>query len=838
MAAGDQSQRDLVLSEGQYAYIQDQTKGHVGIYTGPHKASLSQTDSPVRFRASKFERCSLEESIQESVLCPEGSYIVLSNPSTDGKHPNAGSPSVRAPLDHGRKVVIPGPASFALWPGQSAQVIEGHRLRSNQYVVARVYNDEAARENWKKVVLKPAAPTEGSEGKSEPGIGAPAAFVMGQKLIIKGTDVSFFIPPTGIEVDPQDSRYVRDAVTLERLEYCLLLGENGTKRYVVGPNVVFPEPTEIFVEKDNTRKFRAVELNDDMGIHIKVIADYEEAGQKYRVGDELFLTGKDQRIYYPREEHAVIKFGERERVYGTVIPKGEARYVLDKLTGDITLVKGPMIFLPDPRKQVIVRRVLSEQQVNDYFPGNATALAVNASLRAQTTVESEGYVAMNAAMSGGLDEDVGAMSFAEGPAMRGRSAVRKLAGDAFQRNGGYTPPRTITIDQRYDGAVVITPWIGYAVLVLSKNGNRRVVMGPDSTLLAFDETLQVLQLSTGKPKTTDHLLRSAYLLVSNNNVSDVVRVVTNDMVEVEIRLSYRVNFEGETEEERLRWFSTANYVKFLCDHARSRLRSAVKKVGIEELNNSVTEIVRNTILGVAQETPGSKRPGLYFPENGMRVTDVEVLNIQIADQKIRDVLVSAQHTAVTQALKIGEAERALLIEKRQQVIEREKLLDKSQTDKVRAELEQEGIARSLAVSISNLRSQAEQLHMNRALDTERSDHATQMAAAELERQKAADMVEYEQDVRELEHELRRLAAEAAAQEKRFGSITPQLVAALQSFGDAQLTTEATKALGVMSIFGGGSVAEILQRVFRGTKLESVVEQLNKLPSNGSATPKA
>ena len=55
---------------------------------------------------------------------------------------------------------------------------------------------------------------------------------MGKNMIIQGTDVSFYIPPTGIEVVPdRRGQYVRDAV-LERLEYCILLNEDGNKRYI------------------------------------------------------------------------------------------------------------------------------------------------------------------------------------------------------------------------------------------------------------------------------------------------------------------------------------------------------------------------------------------------------------------------------------------------------------------------------------------------------------------------------------------------------------------------------------------------------------------------------
>src|SRR5262245_12292278 len=205
---------------------------------------------------------------------------------------------------------------------------------------------------------------------------------MGKLLVIKGTDVSFYIPPTGIEVVPDaGGQYVRNAVTLERLEYCILLDEDGNKRFIRGPAVVFPRPTETFVERNGMRKFRAIELNENSGIYVKVIAPYEENGQSFKIGDELFLTGKEQMIYFPRTEHAIIKYGQQEIHYSIAIPAGEARYVLDRNSGQIRLHKGPSIFLPDPRKEVIVRRVLDARTVNLWFPGNRQALEVNARLQ-------------------------------------------------------------------------------------------------------------------------------------------------------------------------------------------------------------------------------------------------------------------------------------------------------------------------------------------------------------------------------------------------------------------------------------------------------------------------
>ena len=56
--------------------------------------------------------------------------------------------------------------------------------------------------------------------------------------------------------------------------------KDGNKRYIKGPDVVFPEPTERFVEKNGSRKFKAIELNEISGIYLKVIAPYSAADAK------------------------------------------------------------------------------------------------------------------------------------------------------------------------------------------------------------------------------------------------------------------------------------------------------------------------------------------------------------------------------------------------------------------------------------------------------------------------------------------------------------------------------------------------------------------------------
>ena len=140
-------QKDLVLSSNEYSYVLDQTKGFISCLVGPTKMSLSQSDSLVTFNThtKKFESCSYGEAIKLLTICPENWYCILKNPTKDNKHPAPGASNVLPDtMEIGKKINIMGPVAFALYPGQMAKVVRGHALRSNQYLLARVYEANAA----------------------------------------------------------------------------------------------------------------------------------------------------------------------------------------------------------------------------------------------------------------------------------------------------------------------------------------------------------------------------------------------------------------------------------------------------------------------------------------------------------------------------------------------------------------------------------------------------------------------------------------------------------------------------------------------------------------------
>lgn len=834
-------ERDLVLAPNEFAFISDQTKGNVIAYVGPYKTSMANTDKPVYFnkKTKQFEICDLEKSIQTFTACPEGWYIILKNPAVDGKPPQVGTSNQLVSLNIGRKVNLPGPAFFALWPGQMAEVIEGHFLRSNEYLMVRVYEERQARENWANAVITPQLTNpEGMEdGDSNLDIDAIDAskLTMGQLLIIKGTDVSFYIPPTGIEVvkDEKSGNFVRKAVTLERLEYCILLDEDGNKRYIQGPAVVFPSPTERFVEKEGTRKFRAIELNENSGIYVKIIAPYEENGNQYKVGDELFITGKEQMIYFPRPEHALIRYGDQDIYYAVAIPPGEGRYYLNRNTGKIALKQGPCMFLPDPREEVIVRRVLSPKQVRLWFPGNEDAVQYNLKLQELSNRQqemlshkSDDLKLSPIAQQGGqalLDVNLNLDEVDEEKAYEG------IVGNSFSRKTSFSKPRTITLNNKYEGAVTIDVWTGYAILVTSKTGERKVVVGPATHLLEYDEVLQPIELSTGTPKTDDKLLNTVYLRALNNKVSDMVRAETRDFCNVDIHLSYRVNFTGEPE----KWFNVENYVKFLTDHLRSVVRNAMKQYNVSEFYANGISIMRDIVLGPKKEAEAA-RPGWVFPENGMHVYEVEVLDIEIQDMDIQELLFEAKHDEIRQNIDLTAKEKELTYTIKAEEISREISGTRSLSKKYGIELEKEENAKQLELNLAKL--QAELKVQQEELGTLLDEQARQLEINRLKLEKDRETQELQLLISErlMEQRLRELKAQVEAVVSKAEAVSPDLIAALQAFGDKALAEKMAETMAPLSIIGGKSIVEVFANLLQGTQLEKVL-RLNAAKTDDTET---
>ena len=806
-------QKDLVLNINEYAYILDSTKGEVRCAVGPYKFSLSQSDVPVRFdyKSKKFMPCSMNDAIKLFCSAPENWYCILKNPvvaqktddGVDRTHPPVGTMS-NSPvgIKIGRKINIPGPTSFALYPGQMAKVVQGHRLRSNQYLLARVYDADAANTNEGI-----AQAVDGGEVKS-----TKAKYVTGQLIVIKGTEYAFYIPPTGIEVIPINNEvvcgYVRDAVTLERLEYCILKDEDGNKRYLHGPDVVFPEPTETFVENHKGNFiFRAIELSKISGIYIKVIAKYtDEDGKEHPVGEELFLTGDDTMIYYPRPEHALISYDNKYMHHAIAIPKGEARYIMNRLTGEITTVRGPKMYLPDPRTEVVVKRKLSPTECRLWYPGNQTALDYNEAISEKSVEKQAAYRDASTAIK--------ALYNTNASTLNADMTLQFLETNAgISRGTSYTKPRTVTLDTKYDGAVNIDIWNGYAVNVISKSGNKDVVIGPSSRLLDYDETLQILNLSTGAPKNRKNKIPVVYLQVKNNKIHDIVRVRTKDDSEILLDLTYTLNF---LEEYKDKWFAVEDYVDLVCSYYRLQLKSVIQTIDVKDFYNSSASTLGDILLGDAGCA--------MFEDIGACVNSFDIRGIRY-ESDIEDMIEDFNHRRIEDKFNLNDEEEALAI--------KEKLIE---VNKAKFELEQE--LKAYKDSILREKEKADfDYQVARARATEEENAARKQAEydlqtvvgmiadAKLAREKADFEVKIEQKERLAALEKDKQDAYAKSVVEIMSSISPNLAASLDARANADILKAVASSIAPYALANGESSAEVVNRLLRGTSLEGIVENI-------------
>lgn len=793
-------QRDLVLSVNEFCFLQNKTNGTIKTYTGPITMTISGQENLVIFnpQTKRFtETQDFDKARQLFVSAPEGWYIVLKNPAVDNSHPEMAKAVNSPELEIGHKINIPGPISFSLFPGQMTRTIRGHRLRSNQYLLARVYDAEAAKAGMATATVIDAEGNEVAVKQQD--------YFVGQMLVIKGTEVSFYIPPTGIEVIPVDGTqtYVRDAVTLERLEYAILKDEDGEKRYIHGPAVVFPQPTETFITNNNGDSiFKALELSPISGIYVKVIAEYEDDKGHHPVGEELFITGKDQMIYYPRPEHAMIEYDGKFMHHAIAIPEGEGRYILNRLNGEITTIKGPLMYLPDPRTEVVVKRKLTQKECELMYPGNQEVLLYNVGL--QENVNDRKFAVTDAAVT--------YKTLA--------SITDTLQIDSIKRGTSYTKPRTITLDTKYDGVVTIDVWTGYAINIVSKSGKREVVVGPTTRLLNYDETIEAMELSTGKPKTTDRILRTGFLRIENNKVADIIHAQTADFVDVDIKVSYCVNFLDSYKDK---WFNVENYVKYLTDHMRSLLKREIKKYNIQEFYNDSTDIVRNIVLNINED---STAVGRTFHENGMFVYDVDVLSIKV-DEYFEDIFTRHQDEIVRKTLELANAEAQYNVAEKLAEFDVKKMELEHQTELLKAKLDQEAKEDNIdkAEIIKAKQRAADEAEVQAKLDMQ--DILNAIQTEELTRTEKANKTQTDYRKQLLDIEKAKQESYAQTIKTILEAIGPDLVAALTAKANADLLLEASKNMSPYAIANGESIADTVNTLLRGTSLESILEKIDQ-----------
>lgn len=838
------------LLAGWQAWVTTKKDGKTRLIVGPDAFDAGEDDAFVVPDSTDPTKlvfvASAQESVRQFTSVKPDEYAVIFNPTEQHEegYPNGkympGKNDMRALVYGTKRVVRSG--HFPLWPGQRVEVRKIPTLLANQYLVVVVESENVDEQSpffaitircaeMFKDVGAETEPVSDVASEDSPVAGTGRKLRLRQRIIIPGSVTPTYIPPTGIEIVPEEGsrQTIRDAAVPGPTQFCVLIDQNGRRRTERGPDCIFPGPNDRFqTEGSDGRIYDAYHIRPDMGLLIRIVATSmpaqklsEQLPQGLELsaesvlgqGDEIFIGGTDAYVF-PSADFDIIDPETRQPHVGNdhksvyVMAVGvddkSGTYLAEIETGQVKLVRGPVKLLPDPRKQRHVKRRV---------PGRMWNLMI----------------------------------------------------------GAGEPHKRVNPD-----SMVETPWAlcitvpnNEAALITHKGG-RKPVVGPCMELLDYEATLEVLRLSRNDAqgiKSEEKPLETCFLRVEGNRVTDMVELVTSDFVSVQVRVAYGVRFVGKTEEERAAWFNHRNYVQFLCDQCRSRLRAAAQQKSIRELNGGIAdsangfrggmaEFIRDTILQ-PKATPEGHRPGLMFAENNMLVHEVEVLAVSIPDKMVAEHLTSTNRKVVVQQIidaaqkaEVDSAEsrnemQARLAELRQIEIERgQKIrLAEAKTEDMVAqsthELEIERKRRAMEDELT-LRKQSHDNAM--ALQRAKNDLDDETALRERERSKARE--EQQQQLcaarNEIDEEHSRqealvrnnlLAASADADAKRLAAIGPGLIEALKGFGEAQLAKTLAESLPpasgpLVSLFGPNGI-EALRALVKDTPIANALNALGK-----------
>ena len=486
--------------------------------------------------------------------------------------------------------------------------------------------------------------------------------------------------------------------------------------------------------------------------------------------------------------------------------------MLDRLAGDVVLVVGPEMFLPNPIKQVIVRRILTDSECNLYYPGNLEVLRFNREL-AQNGIE--------------VSSDPATMNAAIARTVHSSNVDASCFNDAMARSTTYTPPRMITLNTKFDGAVQVNVWSGFAVQVVNSKGDRRTIVGPRTVLLDYDEKLERLSLSKGKPKNNDTRIETPYLRYISNPVSDIILLKTQDLVNVDVQVKYLVRFETDEKEN---WFSIDNYVQYMVDHLRSLIGNAVRSISVQEFYTNATNILRDVVLGKKEEE--GERPLKHFSENGMTVYDLELIAVTVQDKNVADLLARSRQETLTEAIALERSVSRTHFVAGTEKAKRDQMMEASRTAIQEIEIDLLESNRQATLDLAQAEHVNKQKQKEILAEKERAEIKSNIEALLLEINKSKMDLEQTYKDADIARQIQIETEFAKAHETRMRAVTPTLVEAIVGAAQSGQFQAMAEYLAPLALVRGESLAGTMEQIFKGTALETMVSNLQGMSKVG------
>ncbi|KAA3670467.1 major vault protein [Paragonimus westermani] len=218
-----------------------------------------------------------------------------------------------------------------------------------------------------------------------------------------------------------------------------------------------------------------------------------------------------------------------------------------------------------------------------------------------------------------------------------------------------------------------------------RQNKSRVEFGPVLVMLGPHEQFTLLSLSGGKPK-RPNVVKSLYLLLGPDFVTDMVVVETADHARLSLQLSY--NWIFDTTE------------------AMENPVEADKLFSVPDFNSART--IRVACLGLDES--GKVQNSCMFTENRLRITGVDIQAVAPTDERTRELLMKSVQMAIeitTSSLEAAARHEATRLEQEARGrLERQKIMDETEVEKSKRRLLEMQITATALASTGEARAKA------------------------------------------------------------------------------------------------------------------------------------
>jgi hypothetical protein len=853
------------------------------MHVGPTEFTPSANDRIVRANGrGGFEQAPMEA--RPFVIARDGEYVVLENPVRDTHLDDAARNGAfiaggnkEKELVSGTKRIIPGPCSFPLWPGQSAEVRPAHKLGANQYLLVEVVGDVEERAPYYRLVIESAGLSSavidqgGPPGAEEetPLVGpdsVAATLRLGQRIVIQGRHTQLFIPPSGIEIVPpiEESEPTKEAsdedatanLPPEIAQECSKLV--ALVRDGINAKQFSTMKSELRHRQDLPLGHRAIILAAvDHAFEARATSPAKRVDRGQRSGPTdpyarravvlgpkefciLFDADGNPRIVrgparvFPGPHDTFLQRGSRRRVYDAYeLSEQQALWlrVITPLSKDRLQSQLPPGIALDREFYEAGSELIVRGQPSVFFPF-IEAEVVNPTTREPHVGNDHAAVIIEAI---GIDQKKGAyvrdLRTGMVKMIRGETSYlidprfeehvqRRMARESWNLWVAHAEPfkavkpsAASEASGEHDGFT--TPW---AVSIMVPNNEACLVVSRHGRRVEIGPKSILLEYEEALLPL--HLSKGANK-DGHHTVTTCFLQVQNarvaDTFDVEssdfVKLRLKLGFTGHFEGASETWFQVDDPVKLLAHAVRARLRKAARSRPFAELVRSFGTVVQDALFSTGT---------LRFEENGMVIESCELLKLDIVDPALSSLFADAQREAVKLQITDETATRRLESERLQDSVDaeehaivRQAVIRKAESRLIDAESDHK-----VELKRIGLKHDAEDLDLGR-----KQAQAARALTADTERRRLDHSIEEAHLEKLAELDRARATAMAEAEALRLRAIQPELVGALHAAADAEVMKAAANNMNLVSLLGGKSPSELFEHVLKGTPLERTMREM-------------